>query len=558
MQKSFIERVFPSPKQPILPQYDDRVTLKDERATNGLDTKLSSTLSTPRSSRRSSGSKTSLKAAPLSASIIHHEDPFLAVDRAAQNLQKTIQSLLDFQSQFLSGRTSDESSDTVSQQNQLPVSSTDTTSVYSQSISGAVPIRQPPKKGMTLRGVRRGLVKSMHDFAALKEEELRTTEDERARRQTALGRVSDLETRKQAVKHEILTLKDRSSNVSSHDLRSEAQAVEQEIHELEGRLMELKAKHRHLIIRAEQFENSAASELSSYEGTLALLNKETKAFLRQPPVKQALSSRHPTQSETDMFVLTPDRRTLDMAKDQWTNELGILESHKNDVQRDQQALLEGAKIWKDTITKVTEFEQQLRSQMKPSHNLLTNDSNQSPISDILTSLDSTSTFLEQQLTKAESQNWNLLICAIGAELEAFKQARALLAPNEPAPVSPLPHNPSNERTTLDSEDEKSDISPTDLLSNGDNLMNRMNAAMASPLITTTTTTASTHNDQEASNESLKATLKNFPQPQQKPIPSPTADTDTNINPSSNTQQRSRTYSESEDDDPGPEFLISHH
>jgi len=398
----------------------------------------------------------------------------------------------------------------------------------------------------------------MHDFAALKEEELRTTEDERARRQTALGRVSDLETRKQAVKHEILTLKDRSSNVSSHDLRSEAQAVEQEIHELEGRLMELKAKHRHLIIRAEQFENSAASELSSYEGTLALLNKETKAFLRQPPVKQALSSRHPTQSETDMFVLTPDRRTLDMAKDQWTNELGILESHKNDVQRDQQALLEGAKIWKDTITKVTEFEQQLRSQMKPSHNLLTNDSNQSPISDILTSLDSTSTFLEQQLTKAESQNWNLLICAIGAELEAFKQARALLAPNEPAPVSPLPHNPSNERTTLDSEDEKSDISPTDLLSNGDNLMNRMNAAMASPLITTTTTTASTHNDQEASNESLKATLKNFPQPQQKPIPSPTADTDTNINPSSNTQQRSRTYSESEDDDPGPEFLISHH
>jgi len=281
----------------------------------------------------------------------------------------------------------------------------------------------------------------MHDFAALKEEELRTTEDERARRQTALGRVSDLETRKQAVKHEILTLKDRSSNVSSHDLRSEAQAVEQEIHELEGRLMELKAKHRHLIIRAEQFENSAASELSSYEGTLALLNKETKAFLRQPPVKQALSSRHPTQSETDMFVLTPDRRTLDMAKDQWTNELGILESHKNDVQRDQQALLEGAKIWKDTITKVTEFEQQLRSQMKPSHNLLTNDSNQSPISDILTSLDSTSTFLEQQLTKAESQNWNLLICAIGAELEAFKQARALLAPKEVQGAGHFWHDP---------------------------------------------------------------------------------------------------------------------
>lgn len=335
MQKSFIERVFPSPKHPILPQYGDRVTLNNEHSSKEPGTKLPSTLSTPRSSRRSSGSKILLKEAPLSASIIHHEDPFLAVDRAAQNLQKTIQSLLDFQSQCLSGRTSDERADTVSQQSQLPVSSTDATSVHSQSISGTVPIRQPPKKGMTLRGVRRGLVKTMHKFAALKEEERRITEDECARRKTALDRVSDLETRRQAVEHEILTLKDRLSNVSSHDLRSEAQAVEQEIHELEGRLMELKAKHRHLIIRAEQLENSAASELSSYEGTLALVDKETKAFLRQPPVKQALSPRHqPTQLETDMFVLTPDRRTLDMAKDQWTNELGILEIHKQDVQRD--------------------------------------------------------------------------------------------------------------------------------------------------------------------------------------------------------------------------------
>lgn len=558
MQKSFIDKVFPKPQRSVLPQYDDRVIFEDEeRSPTSHVIKLQRDVSTSRSSRRSSGSKTSLKAAPLTASVVHHDDPFLAVDRASQNLQTTIQSLLDFQSQHLSGRTSDNGDDTGSQKSQLPISSADTTSAYSQPVSGTIPIRQPPKKRTTLRGARRGLVKSMQEFAALKEEELRITEDECAHRKTALDRVIDLETRKEAVEHEIQSLKEQSSNNESHSLRSEAQAVRQEIHELEGRLMELRAKHRHLIIRAEQIENTTASELSSYEGTLVLMEKETKAFLKRPPVKQALVPRNAVQLETDMYLLTPDRRTLEMAKEQWTGELTLLETHKQDVERDRQALLQGAKMWKETLTKVDEFEQQLRFQVKASNRSPTNNDDPDPTRDIISSLNSTTSFLEQQLSKAESQNWNLLICAIGAELEAFRQARALLAPDESTltptqhPLNGIDQSDNNVRpVTRGSEDENSDVPHADLLGDGDQLRDRISAAMAGPLINTV------HDDLEGSNESLKATLKSFPPPQQKMIPSPSASASAGMN-ANGAQRHGRTYSESEDDEPGPDFLISH-
>ncbi|KAK5943184.1 hypothetical protein PMZ80_004190 [Knufia obscura] len=591
MQRSIIERVFPKPKRPLLPQYDETASsYHDEEhhysitSTPGLHPDShTSKQSTSKSSRRSSHgsqsksqSRSQLQPAPLSASIIHHDDPFLAIDRAAATLQRTIQSLLDFQSQALSGRHQEETDAASTQRSISPSLSrtglSTTTHDFGISVVGTVPIRQPRQKNPTLRSTRRSIVKSMQEFAALKEEELKITQDETSHRRTALAKATDLETKREAVQHEIHTLQERSSGHDANNLRSEAQSVEQEIHELEGRLMELKARHRHLVHRATQLENTAASELSSYEGTLALIDKDTRSFLTRPPVKQSLGPRnlaHRVEGQ-DMYALRPERRTLELAKEQWAGELDLLQTHSSDIEREKQALLDGAEMWKETIQKIDHFEHNLRLRMKEGSG---------SSSDIVTDLDSTVHFLQAKLSQAESQHWTLLFCAIGAELEAFRQARALLVPGETPPTSDgyATNGISDRRSHTEEED--SDVPHADLLgaqspeltSSHLNQPNHNNNDLEQSLI------EHDHQDSRAtdtasSNESLQATLHAFPPSAALSASVPTsrdnhnrdhkrtssASASASASPSNQLPTRRLTrYSESEDDDPGPDFLVSH-
>lgn len=591
MQKSIIERVFPRPKRPLLPQYDDSSsTYHDEEysATSvpgrmRLDSNMSRT-STSRSSRRSShGSQSKshsghqLQPAPLSASIIHHDDPFLSVDRAAATLQRTIQSLLDFQSQALSGRHQNEADDTSTQRSASPTQSrtnySTSTHDFSGSNVGTMPVRQPKQKKTTLRGARRGLVKSMQDFAILKEEELKITNDESIHRRTALDRIVDLETKREAIQHEMQILQEQTGGNDASSLRSEARSVEQEIHELEGRLMELKGRHRQLTDRATQLENTAASELSSYEGTLALIDKETKSFLKRPPVKEGLTPRNLSQQnrEQDMYSLRPERRTLNMAKEQWIGELELLETHKTEIERERAALVEGGDVWKETVQRIDTFEQNLRTLLRAG--------NSDATLEIVQSLDATMHFLQEKLSRAEAQDWKLLVCAIGAEFEAFKQARALLVPGERS-LTIDQHSVNGgsgdaQRQHLDEED--SDVPHADLL--GAQSPELTSSHLVSSQLRKQDLLEHTHDlnggaasdhSNSNSNESLKATLHAFPPSSvtSSSVPNMRRNESTNSahgrtasasasNSKQFPQRRMTRYSESSDDDPGPDFLISH-
>jgi len=588
MQRSIIERVFPKPKGSLLPQYDESSPSyhDEEHSTTSTPSRIrldNNTLgpSTPRSSRRSSHgsqsqsqSRSQLQPAPLSASIVHHDDPFLAVDRAAANLQRTIQALLDFQGEALSGRhraeADGESTPRSSSPSQSRTGYSTSTHDFATLSPAAVPVRQPKQKRKTLRGTRRGLVQSMQEFAALKQQELKITQDETAHRQTALEKASALETKREAVQHEIRTLQERATGNEANTLRTEAQSIEQEIHELEGRLMELKARHRHLTDRAAQLENSAASELSSYEGTLALINKETTLFLRRPPVKRTLSSRNLTQHERgqDMYALRPERRTLDLAKDQWEAELGLLEAHRSDTERERQALLHGAEVWKDVIQTIDQFEHNLRTKVKAGH------PDSAP--EIIHDLDTTIHFLQEKLSQAELQDWKLLICAIGAELEAFHQAKSLLAPDQIPPAN-TGHGMNDTCTHQPhADDDDSNVPPADLLGAQSPELTSAHLAISRPEQhnlsdpTEIEDTNSVHNgnnrNTSSSNESLRATLHAFPPSTSLSASTPAAGDTKNrdhkrTSSSSAAKQlparRSTRFSESEDDEPGPDFLVSH-
>ena len=94
-----------------------------------------------------------------------------------------------------------------------------------------------------------------------------------------------------------------------------------------------------------------------------------------------------------------------------------LAEHCEEFNKDRAALDEGAGLWNDVVTKVSEFESTLQSQMQQP-NL--------DRSGLLAQIQGTTEFLEAKLAYANSQSWNLLVCAIGAEVEAFKQGKAIL------------------------------------------------------------------------------------------------------------------------------------
>jgi hypothetical protein len=261
-----------------------------------------------------------------------------------------------------------------------------------------------------------------------------------------------------------------------------------------------------------------------------------------------------------MYAFKPDRRTLQMAQDQWSSEVEALDQRKANIEIEKAALEDGVACWAGVVGRVRAFEKQLRDHTFRLTNQATKETplNSSPLSPaersmspkaeddslktILESLSKLVTSLEDDLAQAESKNWNLLVCAIGAELSALEQARDLLEETNPDSDDLIDGSDSGRRAENDVRDAI-----------------ELNEAHHSPA---------------SSNHSLEDTLRQFvnplyvsqggqgPQVDNDPgAPWQDDQNDTDVSgtdmaaPRSKMAGRSMTM-ESEDDEPGPEFLLS--
>jgi hypothetical protein len=365
-----------------------------------------------------------LKPAPLSASIVHHTDPFLPIDRAARALERNIQAFLDAQSEGLSAGLGSGAQDDFSSNGSLtPTPSTST--LQSLTRPKIIPIRQPQKKRISLTGARKGLAKSIKEFVLVKQEEIKVLNEEEARREQALRSVDHFETKRAGLKDQIAKIQNEAGARHVNNLKAEAENLESEIKRLEDELAEKRARHRHLINQVHQTENSVQSKLSSFEASLKMLDSEIKTFLKSPPIEQSLQAgeRH-TMSAGDFYSLNPKRRTLDLAKDHWIGERAILRDRKQDVAAEIAALKAGSDIWRRIVTEISDFEKWLQKETRE----FSTSQPASPVgmSSALVRMDGLIDLLEQQYHFAEENGWNLLLCCIGAELEAFREGKALL------------------------------------------------------------------------------------------------------------------------------------
>lgn len=246
---------------------------------------------------------------------------------------------------------------------------------------------------------------------------------------------------------------------------------QQEIHELETRLYQLRAKQRHLASEIARVKNSVEAKMSSYQASLSILDKQIQDFLSNPP---GARSRHAATSKPSSFMSLPSgRRTLAMARQYWKDEGELLNTTLDRVEFERDALDDGAHVWEDVIAEVGRFETGLRKELRRydphSSRLVSNatmfkardaangaenvddgmtSQQQAITTTLMSEMDRTMALLESKLRLAEARNWNLLVCCIGAELEAFQEGKEVIASALPQPAKTSSSPSSSSSPTL--------------------------------------------------------------------------------------------------------------
>lgn len=291
------------------------------------------------------------------------------------------------------------------------------------------PLRQPSRRKYSLRAARRGIYRRIQQLAAVKEEESHLLESDLSKNKAVLERITKWEGKRNGLEQRIQAIEKNGTGLKAHTLKEEAGKLEADIRQLEEKLRGMKVKYRRILEELSETENSVEAKLSSYKASLSLLESEVAKFLARPPPE---SHRNPSKTTT-FFTLPPKRRTLAMAKDYWQDEQTRLEESYQEVDIDRDALEEGAVLWNDVVNNVTDFESNLEEEMlkmgksRDPNDMMSQTSADNSIKGILSRMDKTILYIESKLKLAESKNWKLLVCCIGAELEAFKQGREMLA-----------------------------------------------------------------------------------------------------------------------------------
>jgi predicted nucleic acid-binding Zn-ribbon protein len=440
---------------------------------------------------------------PLNAQVnLSNPNPVAVLQRRERAIQKELQILLDAQSAgLLHGRTgpapgTEESIYESSEGSKTPTraGSEGTRSrsrdgrSRSQSYGirkdtgGVIPVRQPRKQKISLRGARRGIASSIADLHTLKSHESDITNQTVIELKTYLTQVSKWETKLGSFSTSISEIGSGSEAREISELQTEKGAVENEIRDLEDRLLGLKARDRHLGAQIHELENRKEAKVSSFKEGRRGVEVEVREFLKRPlsddvvmllPVQAVGGDEWSNTSVADeakdtelngegaMFLtLPPKRRTLEMAKVFLSGCISAMETQATNIANERIALDEGARMWDEGISQVVAFEEELYREMKADASALKDasksksriDSNgEGPTKEIsnlkarISKMDSVISDLEAKVRRAETEGWNLLICGLGAEMEAFREGRGILhqvlgdiAPDEIKETS-LPH-----------------------------------------------------------------------------------------------------------------------
>ncbi|KAI9660370.1 MAG: hypothetical protein M1821_009720 [Bathelium mastoideum] len=362
-------------------------------------------------------------------------DSFLALHRQEIQLQGDLQNLLDAQADGLSTGLGN-SPENIPEDLLSNGSSTPTASTNFRTSNGitAAEARRPKPKKVGLGAARRGLWKTIRKLASVKTEEASLINNDIAENSQILDRIDAWGQKREGLQTSIRSIEHGSDEgAQANNLRQEAQSLRSEIQTMESKLADMKNRHHLMLREVSRLENSIQAQLSSYRESLDIVETEVKRFLDRPPINHlegpSGSNRRRTKDHVDGFVALPSkRRTLVMARSHWEDRRVSLEKRREGVEFEKEALEEGAVVWKDVVNEVVEFEGKLRKHMQNMDlgGATSQEERDGNLKLLLREMDQTRLQMESKLRLAEARDWRLLVCCIGAELEAFKHGREIL------------------------------------------------------------------------------------------------------------------------------------
>lgn len=218
---------------------------------------------------------------------------------------------------------------------------------------------------------------------------------------------------------------------ATESLGKEQEAVDREIRQLEERLHDLRIRRRILARQAVEQRSTREAQSSSWIGAKREIENEASKWLRQPLASLFIDHDLLAGAEAGeveglleaFLALPPKRRTLSMASEWLTTAVRHIERQIETVEREGEASERGVGVWEEVLEKVLAFEAELRTWMKKQGA----DRNAPPPKLLLETMRNIGKELEGHAETAEQEGWNLLVCAIGAELEAWKEGEVVLS-----------------------------------------------------------------------------------------------------------------------------------
>jgi DNA repair exonuclease SbcCD ATPase subunit len=344
-------------------------------------------------------------------------DDLLALQRRARHLEQQLQELLDAQSDGLMGgvaRAHNAPDDLMSNGSTTPTVSSVRSS--DRDTENGADVHKPTRRRISLQAARTGISKRVRQLAGVRAEELDLLDEDLRELQATVEKTEAWTQKRTRLEKKITDIEGEDAGAKTQSLQTEASKLEQEIRQKEEELWALKRQHRRVVDELADTENSVEARLSSYKASLSLLDREVSDFLARPT-----NVNHVPLSTTTFLTLPVKRRTLEMAREFWQDEYTRLAEKCEELDTDRSALDEGALLWNDVVSKVADYESSLQSFMQQAGR-----SGAPNSSKLIEQMDLTISYLGEKLELATRRNWNLLVCAIGAELEAFVQGKSVL------------------------------------------------------------------------------------------------------------------------------------
>ena len=410
-----------------------------------------------------------LASAPVNSNTGSPSDTLLAISRQVTYVRQELQRLLDAQSEgLLSGLGQNPQPDAISlSQHSRKVSKHNPSRLPSLpnrspslASSAQTPLRpqNPRRIEDSLGSARKAIQQALQQLSDLKASEasalslqqeslsefrssLRNLVAKRSGIEDSIKKIENERTSGGTAGGDEDTISELSNTRPASTFKSEEARLSSEIHSLETRLYELKARLTHIRRLQQERDNRFAARLSSWKGALADVEKTIRRDLLNggglEDVYPAL--RHSGRRQRDsqgVWSLPKERRTTELVKDEVENKTKEISERKRSVESERMACIAGVDVWGTVLEKVEAVEERMRKEMqKLAQHVAVNgtspddDRRESAVEGmegILEFMTNTTGELDEELARAEKNGWNLLVCAIGAEVEALKQGKMML------------------------------------------------------------------------------------------------------------------------------------